>query len=246
MARPEHRSPDPTSGARRMAVIVTATVLGGMIAAVGVIGSQALEPRLTQSARTALIDAGFSSVQVRFDGREAFLSSATATAARLDAAKDVVEQVDGVRWATVVGADATPGATSTPTPTPSPTPTPTPDAETIGTLTSTEVLFEPDSTVLSAAALSQLSQVAGILTEFPELRLSVTGHVAIPTGTPADAIAFSELRAQAVIDELVRLGVAPSRLEVVGAGTDDAVGDNSTPEGAARNRRVTFELQEGS
>ena len=41
MARPEHRVPDTTSGARRMAVIVTATLLGGMIAAVGVIGSEA-------------------------------------------------------------------------------------------------------------------------------------------------------------------------------------------------------------
>ena len=108
---PEHREPDTTSGARRMAVIVTSTLLGGMIAAVGVIGSEALEPRLTANARAALDDAGFTSVDVRFDGREAFLSSPTSTSGRLAAAERVVEDVEGVRWATVV-TDADAGCTA--------------------------------------------------------------------------------------------------------------------------------------
>jgi len=248
MARPAQPEPDPTSGARRMAVIATATVLGGMIAAVGVIGSEALEPRLTEATRAALADAGFTSVQVRFDGREAFLSSETATPARLAAAERIAEGVEGVRWATVLlGPDAgEPDETSTPTPTPSPTPTPTPGPETVQLLTGTPVLFGVDSIGLSDAALTQLAQVAAALTEYPALKLTVTGHIAIPTGTTAEAIAFSESRAQVVVDELVRLGVPASRLAVVGAGASDPVGDNATAEGAALNRRVTFAIQEDS
>jgi outer membrane protein OmpA-like peptidoglycan-associated protein len=107
-------------------------------------------------------------------------------------------------------------------------------------------MFAADSTALPDRATTQLSRIAAALTDYPDLRLTVTGHIAIPTGTPADAIAFSEARAQAVVDELVRLGVAVSRLDVVGAGAADPVGDNATAEGAALNRRVTFSIEEDS
>jgi outer membrane protein OmpA-like peptidoglycan-associated protein len=250
MVRPEHRTPDPTSGIRRMAVIVTSTLLGGMIAAVGVIGSETLEPGLTANARDALDDAGFTSVDVRFDGREAFISSLTSTSGRLLAAQRVVEEVEGVRWATVVSdADAAAGGAGTPVPTATPTPTPTAapiPPDTVRWLEQTDVLFGPDSAALTDAALTQLSQVAALLTDRHDLRLTVTGHIAIATGTEADAIAFSELRAQAVVDELLRRGARPDQLTVVGAGSGDAVGDNATPEGAASNRRVTFAIQEDS
>lgn len=248
---PEHRVPDSTSGARRWTVIVTSTVLGGMIAAVGVIGSEALEPRLTENTRAALDVAGFTSVDVRFDGREAFLSSPTSSSGRLAAAVRVVEEVEGVRWATIVSdahADADAGGVSTPTPTATPSPTPTQvplDPVTERWLTEADVLFAADSVVLTDDALMQLSQVAELLIDRPDLRLAVTGHIAIATGTEADAIAFSELRAQAVVDELLRRGARPGQLIVIGAGSGDAVGDNTTPEGAASNRRVTFAIQEG-
>jgi outer membrane protein OmpA-like peptidoglycan-associated protein len=231
-----------------MAVIVTSTLLGGMIAAVGVIGSEALEPRLTANARAALDDAGFTSVDVRFDGREAFLSSPTATSARLSAAERVVEDIDGVRWATVVSdVDEIGGGTSTPTPTATPSPTPTSvplDPVSAQWLESTDVLFEADSVALTDAAVIQLSQVAALLTDRPDLRLTVTGHIAIATGTEADAIAFSQQRAQVVVDELLRRGARPGQLTVVGAGSGDAVGDNATADGAAANRRVTFAIEE--
>ncbi len=252
MARPEHRVPDATSGTRRMAVIVTSTLLGGMIAAVGVIGSEALEPRLTENARAALDDAGFTSVEVQFDGREAFLSSPSATGERLTAAALVVEEVGGVRWTTVVDdvdVGAGTGGAGTPTPTPTATPTPTEeplDPATARLLETTDVLFDADSVSLNDAALSQVRQIASELTEHPELRLTVTGHIAIATGTEAEAIAFSAVRAQAVADELMRGGVRPDRLTVVGAGSGGPVGDNATPEGAASNRRVTFTIQEDS
>ena len=248
MARPDHRTPDPTAGPRRMAVIVTSTLLGGMIAAVGVIGSEALEPQLTENARAALDDAGFTTVDVRFDGREAFLSSLTTSSGRLAAADRVVEQLEGVRWATVVSdSDPAGPGVSTPIPTATPTPTDVPlDPATERLVTETAVLFGPDSITVTDDALARLAPIAALLTDRPDLRLTVTGHIAIPTGTEADAIAFSELRAQAVVDELLRRGARPGQLTVVGAGASDAIGDNATPEGAASNRRVTFAIQEDS
>jgi outer membrane protein OmpA-like peptidoglycan-associated protein len=45
-------------------------------------------------------------------------------------------------------------------------------------------------------------------------------------------------RAEAVRDHLVSLGADPQKFEVNGAGADHPIGDNSTEEGRAQNRRV--------
>ncbi|HEX7827844.1 MAG TPA: hypothetical protein VF477_23335, partial [Mycobacterium sp.] len=141
MARSHQRVPESTPDPRRLALTITATLLGGMIAVVAVIGSESLEPRLTANARAELTEAGFGGVDVRFDGREAFISSATASEAQLLAAERVVERVEGVRWVTIVAASegATPTPTQPSTPTPTATPPPPPDPEIIARLTSTEV-----------------------------------------------------------------------------------------------------------
>ena len=184
---------------------------------------------------------------MRFDGREAFLSSETATPARLAAAERVVEGVDG---RALGDRRARPGCRPAGDEHAAPRrrprrPTPTPGPETVQLLTGTAVMFGLDSVALSDAALTQLSQIAAALEEYPALTLTVTGHIAIPTGTAAEAIAFSEprpggrRRARAP-----RRPAVPSR--VVGAGASDPVGDNATAEGAALNRRVTFAIQEDS
>ena len=72
----------------RLAVIITATLLGGMIAAVAVVGSTALESPLTSAARVALGDAGVEGVSVRFEGREAHLRAEGASDAQLAAAAE--------------------------------------------------------------------------------------------------------------------------------------------------------------
>jgi outer membrane protein OmpA-like peptidoglycan-associated protein len=328
----------------RLAVIVTATVLGGMIAAVGVIGSNALEPRLAESAQSALRDAGIEGVDVRFDGREAFLTPVGATGAQLIAAERVVEAVDGVRWATVVapdpaaqptltvheGADgvvtvngimgaagqasavqdaavaafgpgtvagvtvrdgvavaawtdsapqlfaalvqvgdlefmlSTDGATLSgsaadpssvqaavaaaldPIPLTSRLEQAGPTEAEAATINGTVILFIADSVTLDATAREQAAALADALRRFPTIDVTLTGHIAIPVGTEADAIAFSRERAQAVADALIADGVDASRIETDGAGSSQPVGDNATDAGAAANRRVTVLIMEGS
>lgn len=237
---------------RMVAVISGALLLGSLLAVAGVVGSQGLEAGLTTRAEAALADVGVTDVAVAFTGREATLSSDTASAARLQYAELVVEAVDGVRWATVGAPQAaspstTPSPTPTPTPTPAPTPSPTPvPDEVLASLRATAVMFDADSVALRPDATAAIAGIASTLTAYPDLQVELVGHIAIPVGTEADAIAFSERRAAAVADELVRLGVDRARLTVTGVGTADAVGDNATASGAASNRRVTIEIEEDS
>ena len=83
--------------------------------------------------------------------------------------------------------------------------------------------------MLSVKALAQLAidKNASVL---------VTGY-ADKSGNPDANMKLSERRAQAVADELVRLGVNPQRIEVVAAGGVDTL----TP--AEYNRRATVELK---
>ena len=226
----------PATGAQRIAVIALASVLGGVTAGVAVIGSESFEPGLTESADSALHDAGVVGVGVRFDGREAVLTSEGADAALLAEAARVIERVDGVRWATI----ASPESSATPTATPSPTPSATPgDPEreaAIAEIEALEIRFAPDSTTLNAAGLRSVARVAVLLTAHPDLQARLIGHVALATGGDAAAIAFSERRAQAVMTELVAAGIDRSRLETAGAGAtgvDDAAA-----------RRVDIEIVE--
>jgi outer membrane protein OmpA-like peptidoglycan-associated protein len=325
-------------------VIITATLLGGMIAAVGLIGSDSLEPELTAAAETALHDAGISRVDVRFDGREAVLTSTGATPAQLAQAERVVEAVAGVRWATIEQPEEVPAPTLTVTqgadgvvtvtgtvgsaaqasalqdaavaafgpgtvaevnvvdgvPTASWTqnagdlfaglaqigeldfgidadgamltgasadpaaaeqavsaavaPLPLtvalqqsgPTPEEAAVINGTIIRFAPDSVTLDAEARQKAADLADALRRFPDIGVTLTGHIAIPVGTEDDAIAFSLRRAQAVADALVADGIAADRIELAGAGSSQPVGDNGTAEGAAANRRVTVLIMEGT
>ncbi|MGE3194654.1 MAG: OmpA family protein [Microbacteriaceae bacterium] len=328
----------------RLGVIITATLLGGMIAAVGLIGSDSLEPKLTQAAQSALRDAGLDGVDVRFDGREALLTSAGATPAQLAQAERVVEAVPGVRWATVdqpgealaptltvtagadgivtvsgtvgtaaqasalqdaavaafgpgtvaevdviegvptaswtahaaelfaglaqvgdldfgidadgamlTGAAADPAsaqeavaAAVDPLPLTAVLQQAGPTAQEAAVINGTIIRFTADSVTLDAEARQKAAELADALRRFPEVGVTLTGHIAIPVGTEDDAIAFSLQRAQAVADALVADGIAADRIELAGAGSSQPVGDNSTAEGAAANRRVTVLIMEGS
>jgi outer membrane protein OmpA-like peptidoglycan-associated protein len=327
----------------RLALIITATLLGGMIAAVGVVGANALEPKLTDAANSALRDAQLTDVEVRFDGREAFLMPNGASPAELTQAKHVVEALDGVRWASIVtpadgptaslsvqtgqdGVVTVAGTVGTPEqavavqnaalatfgpgtltdvkidevvpaswvddaaavlapladvhdveftldqegatlagsaadphaitsaveaaldgiPLTSTLSENRPTADEEAAINGTVILFIADSVRLNRAARAKVADLAELLLRYPDIDVRITGHVAIPVGTEAEAVKFSARRAQAVYNSLVRFGVAAERLEVVGAGSSEPVGDNSTGNGAASNRRVTVLIMEGS
>jgi len=82
---------------------------------------------------------------------------------------------------------------------------------------------------------------AGILTRNPTLVITVEGHTD-SIGSEESNQRLSEARAQSAIDWLIAAGLAPERLFAVGYGESRPIGDNSTPEGRAMNRRIEFKL----
>ena len=70
-----------------------------------------------------------------------------------------------------------------------------------------------------------------------EYTLLVEGHTAA-VGKPTGEMNLSVLRAQAIIDKLVERGLNRDLFTFKGYGGTAPIGDNSTEEGRAKNRRV--------
>jgi outer membrane protein OmpA-like peptidoglycan-associated protein len=71
----------------------------------------------------------------------------------------------------------------------------------------------------------------------PELKISVEGHTD-SVGTPEKNKILSTDRAKAVVSAITKEGIDAQRLSSAGFGQDKPIGDNSTEEGKAKNRRV--------
>lgn len=99
------------------------------------------------------------------------------------------------------------------------------------------VNFDTDKATLREDAHPVIAEVAKLLGQDPELRLSIEGHTD-NTGGAEHNQALSTARARAVLGALVGLGIDPARLQSRGFGQDKPVADNATGEGRAGNRRV--------
>ncbi|MEZ5071853.1 MAG: OmpA family protein [Bacteroidales bacterium] len=109
------------------------------------------------------------------------------------------------------------------------------------------VFFAFDSDELSRTAKNKLDELAGLMTQFPALKLEVIGHTdALGSEEYNDALSIR--RANAVRDYLIAGGVSDSRLVVRGMSERSPVARNRTrndqdaPEGRKLNRRVQFKV----
>lgn len=100
-----------------------------------------------------------------------------------------------------------------------------------------DVLFSTNSAVLNPGGYSEIDRVAGVLTRYPETRISVEGHTD-SQGADAYNQKLSEDRALAVKNALVNRGVDPARIQVVGYGETRPIATNDTEAGRQLNRRV--------
>jgi len=100
-----------------------------------------------------------------------------------------------------------------------------------------DVLFASGQTSLVEGALSSLEEVVDLLQTEPDKKIRVEGHTD-SSGDPEENIQLSKLRADAVRQALIDLGVAEDRITSEGMGEDFPIASNEDQEGRARNRRV--------
>jgi len=100
-----------------------------------------------------------------------------------------------------------------------------------------DVLFESGETQLREDAMASLVEVVDLLQSEPDKLIRIEGH----TDSVGDAetnLEISALRASAVLNALVSLGVDESRFTSAGMGEDFPIASNETEEGRRQNRRV--------
>ena len=99
--------------------------------------------------------------------------------------------------------------------------------------------FDVDKATIRPETEPLFDDIAQMLKNFPVWRLSIVGHTD-STGDAAYNQRLSLQRANAVKSALVDRGIQASRLETEGAGQNQPVASNDTPEGRALNRRVAL------
>jgi outer membrane protein OmpA-like peptidoglycan-associated protein len=105
-----------------------------------------------------------------------------------------------------------------------------------------DILYKPGEVALRPEAASVVKQIAALLDKDPVLRLYVVGHTD-SQGEYAHNISLSRKRADWLLKELTRQGVARSRLKADGVGPLAPIASNETDEGRSRNRRVELVRQ---
>ncbi len=109
---------------------------------------------------------------------------------------------------------------------------------------STPILFEVNRTVIQKSSYPILEEAHTRLGQDENAYIIVDGYTDV-TGKPAYNRKLSLKRAAAVKEKLVKMGVNPKRIKIVGHGSDSPVGDNTSEDGRMLNRRAVMKLNVG-
>lgn len=109
-------------------------------------------------------------------------------------------------------------------------------------LVAANVMFDINSTRLTAGSYPAIKELADSLKTNPDLDLVIEGHTD-DVGNPAYNQKLSINRAETVKKVLIKLGIASSRIQTKGYGDFRPVATNDNAEGRAKNRRVVFVFQ---
>lgn len=105
-----------------------------------------------------------------------------------------------------------------------------------------KVQFEHDKATILPASFGLLNEVVKVIKDNAQIKkILVEGH-ASADGDKNHNLKLSDERAHAVMDYLVKNGVAKERLSAKGFGSSEPIADNKTEEGREKNRRVEFTI----
>lgn len=97
--------------------------------------------------------------------------------------------------------------------------------------------FDTGKSRIKADSYEIISEIIKMLKTNPDLKISIEGHTD-NVGDESSNMKLSKNRAKSVLMALVDEGIEESRLKSEGFGQTKPVGDNTTEEGKAKNRRV--------
>ncbi|HHC74014.1 MAG TPA: hypothetical protein ENK78_02920, partial [Thiothrix sp.] len=103
------------------------------------------------------------------------------------------------------------------------------------------VNFEKGSATLTAVSLPILDQALQILKNVPDITLEVGGHTD-SKGNEQSNLQLSQRRAESVQHYFLDQGLSANHLVAKGYGETQAIADNNTAEGRAKNRRVELKV----
>lgn len=103
------------------------------------------------------------------------------------------------------------------------------------------VLFERSTTNLLSDSYQELDQVVGLLEEYPEMEIALSGHTD-NQGSSKLNLELSQDRVETVILYLVGEGIARNRLSGKGYGGTKPIANNRSEETRKLNRRVEFTI----
>jgi len=108
-----------------------------------------------------------------------------------------------------------------------------------GKFVTTGIRFDVNRAAIRPESQGIINEVVTLMRSNPWLNFRVEGHTD-SDGDEASNLKLSQARAQAVVNRMVEMGIAPTRLTARGWGESRPATDNATPEGKANNRRVEF------
>jgi outer membrane protein OmpA-like peptidoglycan-associated protein len=112
----------------------------------------------------------------------------------------------------------------------------------IAALNDSVINFPSGSAEVPATTAAFLQNAVDDLKQLPAGHVLEIAGYTDNTGNPAENIALSQRRADAVRDALIKDGANPDTLVAKGYGSADAIASNDTPEGRLRNRRIEYHI----
>jgi len=103
------------------------------------------------------------------------------------------------------------------------------------------IFFASGKAKLTKSSETELQNLLKLMNEIPTLKIEVSGHTD-NVGKASSNKSLSKRRAKAVVDFLVKNGVASDRMVYKGFGYEQPIASNKTKEGRQQNRRTEFKV----
>ncbi|MBN1868761.1 OmpA family protein [Candidatus Sumerlaeota bacterium] len=104
-----------------------------------------------------------------------------------------------------------------------------------------QMLFAKDSSTLTPQGVEKIGEIAQVIREDTDTYAIVKGY-ASSEGSDQYNLRLSQSRADMIRNQLIAYQIDGTRIQAIGMGESDPIGDNATEAGRAMNRRVEIDV----